>query len=74
MAPDMNPSDFYEDDEIVEDVVQAYENGERGVTAAPTRSFIFTFVLPQVINQGYRVGEWTSIEVPVATDSLNYAG
>lgn len=74
MVPDMNSGDFYEDDEIVEDVVQAYENGERGVTAVPTRSFLFTFVLPRVINQGYQVGEWTSIEVPVATTSLTNAG
>jgi len=75
MVPDMNGSgDFYEDDESVEDVVHAYENGERGITAVPARSFVFTFVLPHMVNPGYKVGEWTSIEVPVATGSLTNVG
>lgn len=29
------PGDFYEDDEPLEDVLHAYEAGEKGVTAPP---------------------------------------
>lgn len=75
MVPEMpSADDFFEEDESVEDVVRAYEHGVRGVTAPPIRSFWFTFVVPQVLPQGFQVGEWTSIDAPAATDSLTSVG
>ncbi len=67
----MNESgDFYEDDQPIEDVLRAFEDGERGITAAPVRSFLFTIVVPQVVTASYQVGEWVSVEAHNPTDSL----
>ncbi len=75
MAPDTRyPGDFYEDDEPVENVIYAFEHGEQGTTAAPTRCFTFTFRLPKIDAPGQQVGDWTSYETPVARDSLANVG
>ncbi len=46
-----NDDDFYEDDEPVEDVVDAFESGEPGITAPPSAVYISWMPgAPQVLN------------------------
>jgi hypothetical protein len=42
----MDSDDFYEDDEPLEEIVAAFERGEKGLTAPPPRGFNETLTVP----------------------------
>jgi hypothetical protein len=42
----MDADDFYEDDEPVEKIMAAFERGEKGVTASPSRGINETVMVP----------------------------
>ena len=67
-----NQDDFFEEDEPIENVIEAFENGTKGVTAASIRSFCFTFVVPKTGFQGRQIGEWTSVETRSAVEPITY--
>jgi hypothetical protein len=43
---DMDPDSFYEDDEPVEEILAAFERGEKGVTKRPPRGYNETLRVP----------------------------
>jgi hypothetical protein len=74
MRPNMtNDDEFFEEDQPVEEIISAYEQGIRGVTAAPICSFLFTYAVPRVNMQGLLVGQWTSPEASASTDAYTFA-
>jgi hypothetical protein len=42
----MDSDDFYEDDEPVEEIMAAFERGEKGVTAPPSHGVNETIIVP----------------------------
>jgi hypothetical protein len=69
-----NEDDFFEEDEPVEKVLRAFENGVKGVTAPPVASFTFTFVLPKDTRHTYQVGAWVTSDAPVQFETPSYVG
>lgn len=62
MSNDAEDNEFYEEDEPLEDVVLAFEQGERGVTGPPQQ--IYAFVSTATGNVGA-----ASVEIPLTVSA-----